>query len=167
MDLFIVRKELINILRFINSLSVMLICLKEMIQMDWMNLLLMRVLQNVISSVRVVWLMEAEIIVQHKWVKGKQCMSTQVSFKQWTSMLHFVTNAQAPYLSESHVSALIICKWHRQCRGHWWMNLGEGRSLVLFSAVCAEAPQKHYISVKLCPFISITPFLWFRSVWEH
>lgn len=33
-DLFIVRKELINILRFINSLSVMLICLKEMIQTD-------------------------------------------------------------------------------------------------------------------------------------
>lgn len=46
------------------------------------------------------------------------------------------------------------------------MNLAEGRSWVLFSAVCAEAPRRHYISVKLCPFVSITPFLWSRSVWE-
>lgn len=38
-------------------------------------------------------------------------MSTQVSFKQWRSTRHLVTNAQAPYLSEGYVPALIICKW--------------------------------------------------------
>lgn len=37
-------------------------------------------------------------------------MSTQVSSKQWRSTLHLVTNAQAPYLSEGYVPALIILR---------------------------------------------------------
>lgn len=91
------------------------------------------------------WLMEEEIIVQHKWIKGKQCMSTQVSFKQWRSTLHLVTNAQAPYLLEGYVPALIICKWqswgvkegHRHCRGHMEDEPCRGEELgVIFCSLC-------------------------------
>lgn len=68
------------------------------------------------------WLMNAKIIVQNKQIKGNRCMSTQVSFKQYWSVLDQVTNVQAPYLSPSRVPALIICKWPS------W-KAKEGRSL--------------------------------------
>lgn len=100
--------------------------------------------------------MEAEIIVQHKWVKGKQRSSAQVSVKRWTSTLRLVTNNQAPYLSEGYVWTLIICKrqsWRAsgrtralsRPRGGW--TLRKDATLVLFSAACAEAPAE---ALRLC-----------------
>lgn len=104
--------------------------------------------------------MEAEIIVQPKWVKGKQRMSTQVSVKQWRSTLHLVTNAQAPYLSESYVPALIICKWKSwgvkegrgRCRGHAADDpCREEEFGVIFCSLC-RGPAKALHLCQTLPF---------------
>lgn len=95
--------------------------------------------------------MEAEIIVQHKWVKGKQRSSAQVNAKRWTSTRRLVTNNQAPYLSEGYVWTLIISKLQSWAasgrtrvlsrpRGGW--TLRRDATLVLFSGACAEAPAE-------------------------
>ena len=93
-------------------------------QINWANLFPVQILQC--PQFELSWLMKAVIIVQNKRIKGKQCMSTQVGFKQQRSTLHLMTNAQAPYLSEGYIPALIICKWpswkveegHSLSRGH-------------------------------------------------
>lgn len=104
--------------------------------------------------------MEAEIIVQHKWIKGKQCMSTQVSFKQWRSTLHLVTNARAPYLSEGYVPMLIICKWqswgikegHSRGRGHMEDEPRRGEELGVIFCSLRRGPAKALHLCQTLPF---------------
>lgn len=93
-------------------------------------------------------------------------MSTRVSVKQRRSTFHLMTNTPPPYLSRGGVAALIICKWQCQgvkegrgpCRGHgadepWGEGVGGGVGGYFLLSVQGHL-QKHYISVKLCPFIS-------------
>lgn len=104
--------------------------------------------------------MKAEIIVQNKQIKGKQCMSTQVSLKQPWSTLDYMTNVWPPYLSQGCVPALIICKWpswkakkgrslyggHREdgpCRGE---ELG-----VIFCSLCRDSAKALHLCQTL-PF---------------
>lgn len=80
------------------------------------------------------WLMEAEIIVRPKWVKGKRCMSTQVSAKQREQHADFDDKYSAALsFTRRRPPRLSFCKWrfwgvekgHGPCRGHgahepWW-----------------------------------------------
>lgn len=108
LDCLFPRTNWSNVLRYY---SLLIICLHGRKRMKWVHSFPVQVPQKSFSQFEFPWLMKAEIIVQNKWIKGKQCTSTRVSFEQQRSTLHLVTNSQAPYLSTGCVPTLIICKW--------------------------------------------------------
>lgn len=134
--------------------------------------------------------MGAEIIVWPKWVKGKQCMSTQVSAKQqkrhadfddkYPAVLSFTRRpphllpllliilqmaiprsaGRTRALSRTRSAWTLWRGWGGVGGGGgWWI----GRSLTLFSAVCAAAVAKGTTSLSnsaLLFQLPYFPWLW-------
>lgn len=79
-----------------------------------------------------------------------------------------MTNTPPPYLSRGGVPRAYRFangdaeKWRKDAglvEDTERMNLGGGEeSAVIFCCLCSGRCERHYVSVKLCPFISVTPF---------